>query len=95
MEPLAVDRPARPRTLILVWVTLVALALLSAYAAHLELGGYAAAVALTVATVKAALVVWFFMGLRSEGSPFRVLFGLSLVLVVLILGATFLDLAYR
>ncbi len=95
MDDLALEKPARPQTLISVWVALVALALLSAYAAHLDLGGYSVAVALVVATVKAALVVWFFMGLRGEGAAFRILFGLSLVLVLLILGATFLDLVYR
>ncbi len=89
------DRPTAPRTLVLVWVALAVLALLSAYAASLALGGYGEAIALGVATVKAGLVVWFFMGLRQEGTPFRVLFLLSIGVVLLILGLTFLDLEFR
>ena len=83
------------RTLLLVWVALVALALLSLAASWAELGPYGPAVALFFATAKAVLVVYFFMGLRHEGAAFRLLFLVSFALVGLILGLTFLDIEYR
>ncbi len=95
MDESSPDRPTRPRTLLGVWAALVALAGLSAWAATLHLGGVGTAVALAAATAKAALVVWFFMGLREEGAAFRVFFLLGVAVVLLILGLTFLDLAYR
>ena len=82
-------------TYVAVFVALLIGTALTVYVAYFDFGFLNTAIALGVAVAKASLVVWFFMGLRSEGAAFRILFGLSLVLVLLILGATFLDLVYR
>lgn len=94
MEPHSL-RMATPRTLVFVWVALVVLALLSLAASRADVGPYGPSLALAFATAKAALVAYFFMGLRYEGAAFRWLFLLSLALVGLIMGLTFLDLEYR
>jgi len=50
-----------------IWITLMAGTAITVWAAFLDLHQFNAAVALTIATVKATLVVLFFMHLRGAG----------------------------
>ena len=52
------------KTFVVVWAALLVLTALTVFAATLELGPFNAIVALTIATVKALLVLLFFMELR-------------------------------
>jgi cytochrome c oxidase subunit 4 len=51
-------------TYVTIWLTLLAGTALTVFAAHINLGPFNAAVALTIATTKALLVALFFMHIR-------------------------------
>lgn len=83
------------RTYILVWAALLALTAVTLGISYLSLGAGNAAVALGLASVKAALVALYFMHLRRE-SPLVVAFALVplLILALVILG-TLSDTRFR
>ena len=68
-----------------VWVSLLIGTALTYYAAKLDLGVFNAAVALTIATTKALLVVLFFMHLRHAHEKLLKLVVVSTVFFLLIL----------
>ena len=68
-----------------VWVSLLVGTALTYYAAKLDLGQFNAAVALTIATTKALLVVLFFMHLRHAHEKLLKLVVVSTVFFLLIL----------
>jgi cytochrome c oxidase subunit IV len=51
--------------------------------------------AITIATVKAGLVVWFFMHLGEHGMTNRVFFASSVLFVLLMIGLIVADVAMR
>jgi cytochrome c oxidase subunit 4 len=67
----AAQRP--PRIIVIVWLALLALLALTTFAAYLPLGLFNTVVAMTIATIKAALVAIIFMELR-EGEPLTITF---------------------
>ena len=60
------------RTYALIWVALLALVLITTLIALLDLGPFTMIIALTIATIKAALVAAFFMHALSEGKVVRI-----------------------
>ena len=54
------------KTFVSVWAALMVLTALTVFAATLELGPFNAIVALAIATIKALLVLLFFMELRTS-----------------------------
>lgn len=54
------------KTYIVVWVALMALMILTAGLSRLDLGEWSTVVALTIAAIKALLVILFFMQVRYE-----------------------------
>lgn len=56
----------RPKTYILVWVTLMFLTLTTALVSMVNLGQWSNVVAMGIAVLKASLVVFFFMHIRYE-----------------------------
>ena len=52
------------RTYVLVWITLMILTALTAGLSTIDLGHGSAAIALIIATIKALLVILFFMGVK-------------------------------
>ena len=69
---------------------------LTVYAATLDLGRYNAAVALTIATVKATLVALFFMHVKGASEKLTKLVVVSaLFFLLLLLGLTMTDYATR
>lgn len=83
------------RTLLTVFVTLMALTALTTAVAYVDLGAGSTAVALAIAIAKASLVVWFFMNVRFNTKliPVVILGGLFFVLVLFV--ETFADYASR
>lgn len=89
------ETPVVPyRTLALVWAALLALTALLAGASAVS-PRLAVAAMLTLTPVKAALVVYYYMNLRYEGPLVKVALSVALVSLVLFIGMTFLDTAFR
>jgi len=62
---------------------------------YVDLGFLNVPVALTIATLKAALVLLFFMHLRYEGPIIRYSFITTVVFLAIMIGFTFWDVAFR
>ena len=79
------------RTYFVVFASLLALTLLTVLASHLEVGGWHTPLALTIAAVKATLVVLFFMHLlHSTRLTWVVVLG-SLFWLAIMIGLTMSD----
>ena len=72
-------------TYIVIWLTLLAGTALTVFAAQINLGPFNAAVALTIATVKALLVALFFMHIRGASEKLLKLVVISTVFFLFIL----------
>jgi len=73
------------KTYVVIWIALLVGTALTVFAAHINLGPFNAAVALTIATAKALLVVLFFMHLRGASEKLLKLVVISTVFFLLIL----------
>jgi len=83
-------------TYISVWLALLAGTALTVYAAHINLGPFNAAVALTIATTKALLVALFFMHIRGAHEKLLKLVVLStLFFLFLLLALSMADYGTR
>lgn len=82
-----------PKPMLLgVFAALVALTVLTVWqGTNLELGSWEIVASLGIATLKAALVVLFFMHLRYDKPLNALAFGFSLLFVALFLGLTLVD----
>jgi cytochrome c oxidase subunit IV len=72
-------------TYVAIWLTLLAGTALTVVAARIDLGPFNAAVALTIATVKALLVALFFMHIRGASEKLLKLVVISAVFFLFIL----------
>jgi cytochrome c oxidase subunit 4 len=72
-------------TYVVIWLTLLAGTALTVFAAQIDLGPFNAAVALTIATVKALLVALFFMHIRGASEKLLKLVVISTVFFLFIL----------
>jgi cytochrome c oxidase subunit IV len=79
------------KTFVVVWATLLALTALTVFVATLELGPFNAIVALTIATVKALLVLLFFMELRYSTALTKVTVVAAVFFLMLLAGLTLSD----
>jgi cytochrome c oxidase subunit 4 len=81
----------------LVWAVLIALTLLLSafYLFNFAGGRYNNLAALVISPVKASLVAYFFMHLKYEKPIFRVMLAVTLAILVIFLGLTFVDVAWR
>jgi cytochrome c oxidase subunit IV len=68
-----------------IWLTLLAGTALTVFAARIDLGNFNAAVALTIATVKALLVALFFMHIKGAHEKLLKLVVISTVFFLFIL----------
>ncbi len=84
-----------PGLLTAVWGALVCLTGLTIALARLDLGFWNAVAALSIASVKALLVILFFMHLKYENRLLKWLLGLACLVLAIFIGMTFFDLAYR
>ena len=78
-----------------VWAGLLVLTGLTVTAAGLHLGQASVVAAIGIATVKAALVLLYFMHLKYEPVVFRIMLGLAVGTIGVILLLTFADVAFR
>jgi cytochrome c oxidase subunit 4 len=85
----------RPRTFVLVWISLVILTGVTILAAEMRMGEWSMLANLLIASTKASLVLWFFMHLKYEKRIFKVLFLVPIATITIIIGMTFFDIWYR
>ena len=78
-----------------VWLGLVLLTWLTVGVAGLKLGKASILGALGIASVKAGLVLTYFMNLRHETRLFRYMLLVAIVTLFTILGLTFTDILFR
>ena len=84
------------KTYITIWITLLVGTALTVYASGLDLGRFNAAVALTIATIKATLVALFFMHVKGASEKLTKLVVISAIFFLLILlGLSMADYATR
>ena len=84
------------RTYAVVWLALLALLAATLAVAKLQLlARYSILGSLLIATVKAGLVLAFFMHLKYEGRFLKGLLILTLMALTLFIGLTFVDVWYR
>jgi cytochrome c oxidase subunit 4 len=83
------------RKLTAIWLALLALTALTVGITRIDLGGYKVLGALTIACLKAGLVIAVFMHMKYEGRLLRWLLFLTLVTLSIFIGLTFFDVLYR
>lgn len=83
------------RTLLLVWIALLILTLATVAASHVDLGAWNVWLALSIASLKAGLVIAFFMHMKYESRLFKVFFFCALLTLAIFIGVTFFDVHYR
>ena len=83
------------RSSVLVGLALLGLWALSWALSYAHLGPWSAAVALTIAAIKAILVALFFMELIAESPSFNFAIGAGVLLVGVLITLTVLDVATR
>jgi len=83
------------RLLFLILIVLLFFTAVTVTVSKSNTGSFGILTALTIASVKAAFVLWFFMHLRSAGRLVIIGFITTIVILVSVIGFTFLDIAYR
>ena len=83
------------RTYVAVWAALLALLGLTIVVARVHVAPFGAAANLLIATIKAALVLVFFMHLRSEGRFLKIMLGVAIGALTFIIMLTFSDVLFR
>jgi cytochrome c oxidase subunit IV len=84
------------KTYFAVWIALLAGTALTVIAAQFDLGPFNAAVALTIATIKATLVALFFMHIKGSSERLTKLVVISaLFFLLILLGLSMSDYATR
>jgi caa(3)-type oxidase subunit IV len=79
----------------IVWGALMVLTIITVVVARFDLGMANFAVAMLVATIKAMLVLLYFMGLKYDHKENAVIFGASILFVAIFMILTFTDLLSR
>ena len=80
---------------VLVWLGLVGLTALTVSLAGIQLGRWVIITALTIASVKALLVLNVFMHLRLEDRTFRVFVWVAVLTLTIFIVLTFFDYAFH
>ncbi|GFM33823.1 cytochrome C oxidase subunit IV family protein [Desulfovibrio subterraneus] len=79
----------------IIWGILLCLTAVTVIAAQFDFGFLNVVVALTIATVKAGLVILFFMHLKYEKPLFKIIVFITFFLLAIAIGFTFFDIGYR
>jgi cytochrome c oxidase subunit 4 len=77
------------------WAALLGLMLLSLGSAYLKLGAWNMVAGLVIAAVKAAIVAWFFMRLRTSGPLIRLAAAAGLGVLAILFGLSGVDYVTR
>jgi len=80
---------------ILIWLGLISLTVITVSLAGLNLTGLTVITALTIATIKSALVMNYFMHIKYETMIFKVFIAVCIVIFIVMIVLTFFDLTYR
>jgi len=83
------------RTFIFVWLLLLILTATTVVVSRIHLGALNIWAALGIASLKSALVIFFFMHLKEERRVFKISLLVALVTLALFIGLTFFDVLYR
>jgi len=83
------------KTYYIVWICLLVLTAMTVAVSNLELGKYGALISVFIASVKAGLILLFFMHLKYEGFLIRAMLLLTVMTIAVIIGLTFSDIWYR
>jgi cytochrome c oxidase subunit 4 len=83
------------RTYVYVWVALLLLLAATIYVARVNFTSFSVVINLCIATLKAGLVLAFFMHLRYEGRFLKGMLLLTLTALTCIIALTFSDVWYR
>jgi cytochrome c oxidase subunit 4 len=83
------------RTYVAAWLFLLLLTAVTVGVYRLHLGKAGAAIAVAVASVKAGLILIYFMHLRQEGRFLQAVFLIPVLLIGVLIGFTYLDVWYR
>lgn len=99
-EPGGGQRPAGAavppdRTTVAVWAALLFLLGLTILVARIGIPSFGVALNLLIATVKAGLVLVFFMHLRSEGRFLKIMLGVAIGALTVMILLTFSDVMFR
>jgi len=82
-------------TFISVWLTLLVLTVATITAASLHFGAFSILAALAIATIKAGLVLLYFMHMRYEEKIFIYMLLLAFFTLAVIMALTFIDVLLR
>ena len=83
------------RTLFFVWIALLTFTGLTVYVASIDLGFLNVAAALGIASIKALIVITFFMHLKYENTALKLMVFTAFLILAIFIGFTFFDVAYR
>lgn len=81
--------------LILVWLSLLVLTALTVTIAGMNLGALSVTVAVLIASIKASVVLFFFMHLKYEKTVYKTMVFVCLGTFAIFIGITFLDQPFR
>ena len=95
-EPFPVEYPVTPGIYTAVWLALLVLVAATVATARLQLlAGYSVLGSMVIASLKAGLVLAFFMHLKYEGRFLKEMLTLAVFALTLLIGLTFVDVWYR
>jgi cytochrome c oxidase subunit IV len=80
---------------VVIWIALLILTVVTVLTGRMHLPDYGLLLALIIATVKGTLVALYFMHLSEHQGANRLVFGVSIVFVVLLIGFALMDLGTR
>lgn len=83
------------RKLSAIWLLLLVLTAATVLITRIDLGGFKVVGALTIACVKAGLVISFFMHMKYESRLLQLLLFVAVVTLAIFIGFTFFDVLYR
>jgi cytochrome c oxidase subunit IV len=83
------------KTFVLVWAALLSLTAITVTVAKSDLGAFSTFTAIVIASIKAGLVLWFFMHLKYEKRLLKLLLLVPIITLAVIIGLTFIDVWYR
>jgi cytochrome c oxidase subunit IV len=83
------------KSLIAVWATLIVLTCVTISVARIDLGFGNVIAALAFATIKASVVILFFMDLRHEEKIIRNILLVALIVLAIFIGLVYFDVAFR
>ena len=83
------------KTALTIWIALMVLTIITVAIAQVDLGKFNFTVAMIVATVKASLVVFYFMGMKADSNENRLIFFSGFLFVAIFIFFTFADILFR